>query len=98
MASDRDKKHLSLVPNDGQTLMPPAPPGKPPVICRDLMKLRNVAKEVTKVYRQMRRGEIPSQEGTRAVYVLGKLADVLELVEVVDRLEQLEKLYGDNSR
>ena len=62
------------------------------------MELKSVAREIGRLYRGMRRGEIPSQEATRATYVLGKLADVLELVVIERRLEQLEKLYGDNSR
>ena len=88
-------RNLPVVPPPagGQT-----PPARPPVIARNLMELKSVARELGRLYRQMRRGAIPSQEATRAAYVLGRLSDVLELVVIERRLEQLEKLYGDNSR
>ena len=81
-----DKKHLSVVPGD-----PSAPPFKPPKITRDLSKLSNVAKEIVRIYRDMRHQRITSQEGTRATYVLRQLADVLELAEIERRLEAIEK-------
>lgn len=93
---DKKRRSLSLVPADGaQTLMPPAPPGKPPVICRDLTKFRNIGKEMARIYRAVRRGQLDSKEGARLVYILGQLGDIIEREEIVRRLEQLERTHGD---
>lgn len=81
------KQNLAVVP-------PPGQPGKPPVITRDLMKLENVAREMAKIYRATRRGELPSQEGTRLTYILRQLGDMLELVDLEQRVEALERQRG----
>ena len=73
---------------DGQTLEPEDTPARIPV---PLSRLRDVRLEMASVYRAMKRKEIPAQEGTRLVYVLRSIADVLEIEELERRIEELEE-------
>jgi len=81
-------------------LMPPAgtlpASAKPPkvVIVRDLMKLHSVAREIGRIYRMVRRGQMRSEEGTKASYILRQLAHVLEVAVVEKRLLELERAAG----
>jgi hypothetical protein len=84
------KQNLAVVPTP--------PTGKPPAITRDLLKLESVAKEMAKIYRAVRRGELHSQEGTRLTYILGRLGDVLELTEIEHRLLELEERANGGNR
>ena len=45
---------------------------------------------MAKVYKDMRGGVIPPQDGTRLVYVLGELRKMFELCELEKRIEALE--------
>jgi len=56
----------------------------------NLNNLDGIRREMAKVYKDMRRGSIPSQDGTRLVYVLGELRKVFEACELEKRIEALE--------
>jgi hypothetical protein len=45
------------------------------------------------VYREMRRGEVPTEVGTRYVYVLTQIARVLEVSDLEKRLIALEAAH-----
>lgn len=70
----------------GQTL-----PAKPVTITRNLLTLDGCARETVKIYRQARRGELPTAEATRLTFILKSLADMLELVQIERRLLELEE-------
>jgi len=56
----------------------------------NLNDLDGVRREMAKVYKDMRGGVIPPQDGTRLVYVLGELRKMFELCELEKRIEALE--------
>jgi len=56
----------------------------------NLSNLDGIRREMAKVYKDMRRGSVPSQDGTRLVYVLGELRKVFEACELEKRIEALE--------
>jgi hypothetical protein len=72
---------------EGKELSPTPPP--PPKVGK-LDSLRAVRIELTRVYRDMRRGKIPSYEGTRLAFVLTAIARVLEQSDLEARIERLE--------
>jgi hypothetical protein len=55
-----------------------------------LDSLRDVRLELVRVYKDMRRGQIESREGTRLAYVLLAVAKVLEQSDLEARIERLE--------
>ncbi|MDA8362977.1 MAG: hypothetical protein M0Z84_03980 [Gammaproteobacteria bacterium] len=69
----------------------------PPVISRNLLRLESIAKELGRIYRAMRRGEIETQDGTRLAYVLRQLSDVLELLQLEARITALENQTAEES-
>ncbi len=69
---------------------PLALPTHRPIIARDLLTLPAIARELGRVYRAMRRGELPTQDGTRLAYVLRQLSDVLALLQLEGRIKALE--------
>jgi hypothetical protein len=66
-----------------------------------LNTLRHVRAEQARVYRQVKANELPSEEGSRRVYMLGQIAktmtDELQIEEVAKLVEQAkEKLRLTN--
>jgi hypothetical protein len=59
-----------------------------------LSDLRDVRLEMAYVYRQMDAGKLEAQEGTRRVYVLDRIKDVIELAEFEKRIAELERSAG----
>ena len=55
-----------------------------------LDRLEGVRVEMSRVYRDMESGTRDSQDGSRLVYVLTQIAQVLELTEIERRLVLLE--------
>lgn len=54
---------------------------------------------MARVYRDMRGGAVPTQDGARLVYVLGELRKLFEAVELEKRIEALEAgSYGDTDK
>lgn len=74
---------------DGATGLPEPTPRR-----IDLSSLRDVRIEMANVYRAMDSGEIASQEGTRRVYVLRQIADVITVAEVERRIAELEEKHA----
>jgi hypothetical protein len=56
-----------------------------------LRTLHDIQKELTRVYKAMRRGEIPTQDGTRLSYTLQVLAKIIEGGDLEQRVAHLEK-------
>jgi hypothetical protein len=71
---------------DGQT-------GKPDPTPRriDLSSLRDVRLEMALVYRKMDAGSIDSQDGSRRVFVLRQIADVIIDADLERRIAELEE-------
>lgn len=62
-----------------------------PIPCRvDLKSIDDVRLEMARVYRDMRSKKIPTSDGTRLVYVLGQIGKMIELHEIVKRIDNLE--------
>jgi len=67
--------------------------GKPDVTPRrvDLSSLRDVRLEMAYVYRQVDGGKIESQDGSRRVFMLRQIADVIVNTELERRVAELEE-------
>lgn len=82
-----DKKRVQVY--DGKT-------GKPDPTPRriDLSSLRDVRLEMANVYREVDGGRVESQDGSRRVYILRQIADVLINAELERRVAELEQRAG----
>lgn len=72
----------------------------PPAISSRAINLHNleaIKREMGKVYRNMRQGQIESQDGTRLVYVLSQMAKVHEIAVLEKRLAALERESNEPS-
>jgi len=58
----------------------------------DLKTLHDVRVEMARVYREMRASRIETQDGTRLVYVLSQIGRIVEIQEVGNRLEAVERV------
>ena len=56
-----------------------------------LKSIDDVRVEMAKVYRAMKGGSMPSQDGTRLVYVLSAIAKAIEVHEIEGRMRKLEE-------
>lgn len=63
-------------------------PRTPPL---KLDNLRSIRDELGRVYRQARSGKLNTQDGTRLVYMLDKLRDLVIAIELEERLTALEE-------
>lgn len=52
-----------------------------------LTSLRDVRREMAKVYADMRQGRIETSEGTRLTYVLSSLAKVIEVEQIEEKVD-----------
>ncbi len=57
----------------------------------DLKTIDDVRLEMARVYRDMKTQKIHTSDGTRLVYVLGQIGKMIELYEIVKRVEKLEE-------
>ena len=57
-----------------------------------LKSLDDVRVEMGKVYRDMKRGKLLSQDGTRLVYVLSQIGRVIEADQIGTRVEAVERV------
>ena len=57
----------------------------------DLRNLEAVRREMGKVYREMRSGELQPESGTRLVYVLDRIGKLIEVEQIEQRLIELER-------
>ena len=60
----------------------------------DLATLTDVRRELGRVYRDMRKGKVASQDGTRYTYVLKAIADLIAQSDLESRLEALERIQN----
>jgi hypothetical protein len=85
------ERHLSAADNepvtiDGATLqLVPTPR-----VTIHLKTIDDLRLEMGKVYREMRKGTLDSQTGSRLVYVLGEIRKLIELADLEQRIELLE--------
>ena len=56
----------------------------------DLKTIDDVRLEMARVYRAMKHGDIPTQDGTRLTYVLAQIGRLIEVHEIERRLAELE--------
>lgn len=64
----------------------------------DLRDGHAIRRELASVYRDMRRGVIETQAGTRLAYVLDLIRKSYETSVLQERLETLERTYGKRKR
>lgn len=57
----------------------------------DLKSIDDIRLEMARVYREMRAGDIETQNGTRLVYVLSQIGKLIELHEIERRIAALEE-------
>jgi hypothetical protein len=72
----------------------PTPRGSAPI---RLATADEIRLEMAKVYRQAKRGEIPTEVATRLVYILGEIRKAHELMVLEAQVTELEKLYAEGS-
>jgi hypothetical protein len=56
-----------------------------------LKRLEDVKRELGRVYRAMKSGEIAHEDGTKRAFVLGQLGKVIEMADLERRIDELEK-------
>ena len=88
MVQKRKTKSLTTETGSVLTLLPMAKPRRIP-----LKTLAQVKNEMSYCYRAMVNGNLESSSATRAVYILGQIAKVIEVAELEKRLEFLEKTH-----
>ena len=74
---------------DGKTGLTEATPASKRRI--DLSDLRDVRLEMAAVYRMVDSGELKSQEGTRRVYILRQIGDIIAMHDLEKRVQELEE-------
>ncbi len=89
MAEKDDAGELIVV--DGvEVLEAPTPRLRIPLRTAD-----DVSRELARLYRQMKSGQIPTQDGSRLAYVLNLLRTAIETGELEKRINQLEQQAQD---
>jgi len=72
--------------------VPDAPtPGKLPSPRLRLDRVSDCKRELARLYREARRGEITAQTATRLAYLLNMMAQLIEATELEKRVETIEK-------
>jgi hypothetical protein len=56
-----------------------------------LKRLEDVKRELGRVYRAMKSGEIPHEDGTKRAFVLGHLGKVIEMADLERRIAAIEQ-------
>jgi hypothetical protein len=87
--ADRTKRRAPPLTLDGVTGLPvraEAPRQRTP-----LKRLDDVKRELGRVYRAMKSGAIPHEDGTKRAYVLDQIGKVIQMADIERRLDALEK-------
>jgi len=84
MAKITDDKTLVSFDNHGEMLTP-----TPYRI--DLKTIDDIRLEMARVYRDMRANSVFTNDGSKLVYVLGQIGKMIELHEIIKRVEKLEE-------
>lgn len=85
-----DKREPQTI--DGNSGRPDPTPPK-----LNLSNLRDVRLEMAAVYRDVKRGTLDSRDGSRRVYILRQIGDILAITELERRVEQLENQRGPHA-
>ena len=72
----------------------PTPRGAAPI---RLATAEDIRKEMAKVYRQAKRGQIATAEATRLVYILGEIRKAIETETLEAQVAELERLYDQRT-
>lgn len=56
-----------------------------------LKRLEDVKRELGRVYRAMKSGAIPHEDGTKRAFVLGQLGKIIEMADLERRIAALER-------
>jgi hypothetical protein len=56
-----------------------------------LNNLENVKRELARVYRRVKAGELPSEEGSKRAYILSTLGKIIEAADLERRIAVLEQ-------
>jgi hypothetical protein len=56
----------------------------------ELSSVQACRRELSRIYRKVRKGEVPVSEGTRFAYLLNVIADLVERGELEERLRRIE--------
>jgi hypothetical protein len=91
MSIEAEKKGKHSDKRNAETI--DAATGKPDPTPRriDLSTLRDIRLEMAAVYRRMNSGEIETAEGTKLVYVLRQIGDIIEMADIERRIEAIEE-------
>lgn len=64
--------------------------------CYSLRSLTGLRREMGRVYKRMRNGDIATTEGTRLIYALSQIGKLVEIIDIEKRLDELERLANAN--
>lgn len=64
----------------------------------NLHNMHSVRREMAKIYRAMKGGKMPKEEGSKLAYVLMQYAELVKLAVFEDRVKDLEKANGGRAR
>lgn len=67
------------------------PVGTPRSVARRLTNIREVRREMAKVYAEARTGQLRTDVATRLVYILTQLSNLIRDSELEERVAQLEQ-------
>lgn len=86
-----DRNDDNKTPESGTWEVLPPDPTHPRRLRLPLSTAVDVRKELARLYRQMKAGQIPPADGTKLAYVLNVLRQTIETSDIEQRLEALEK-------
>ena len=66
----------------------------PRALVRKLANIREVRREMAKVYAEARIGQLRTDTATRLVYILTQLSNLIRDSELEERVQQLERELG----
>jgi hypothetical protein len=86
IATKRRKPPATIDEATGLPVPMPRPRQRTP-----LTRLEDVKRELGRVYRAMKSGEILHEDGTNRAFVLGQLGKVIEMADLERRIDELER-------
>lgn len=72
-------------------------PAEPTAKQIKLVTIMDCKREMARVYRDSRTGRIDIQDGTRLVYMLAQIGKLIEVSELENRIELLEKAQHEST-
>ncbi len=92
------KSKLKAVPGPADASEVPAPPAVPARLRTRLLTIGDVKKELARLYREARAGQVDSQAASRLANMLSILGRLIEGSDLERRLEELEKALDEQGR